>query len=44
MDNILVLDSGKIVESGNSKELNENKGLFRELLNIQKILPGSSNV
>ncbi len=43
MDNILVLDSGKIVESGNSKELNENKGLFRELLNIQKILPGNSN-
>ena len=44
MDNILVLDSGKIVESGNSKELKEKKGLFRELLNIQKILPGSSNV
>jgi len=44
MDNILVLDSGKIVESGNSRELKEKKGLFRELLNIQKILPGSSNV
>ena len=44
MDNILVLDSGKIVESGNSKELKEKKGLFSELLNIQKILPGSSNV
>ena len=44
MDNILVLDSGKIVESGNSRELKEKEGLFRELLNIQKILPGSSNV
>ena len=44
MDNILVLDSGKIVESGNSRELKDKKGLFRELLNIQKILPGSSNV
>ena len=44
MDNILVLDSGKIVESGNSKELKEKKGLFSELLNIQKLLPGSSNV
>ena len=43
MDKILVLDSGEIVEDGSSEELSKNKSLFKELLNIQKILPGESN-
>lgn len=35
-DRIYVLDSGKVVESGNHKELLKKKGLYYELYNIQK--------
>jgi len=35
-DKIYVLDGGKVVESGNHKELIKNKGLYYELYNIQK--------
>ena len=34
-DNIIVLDSGKVVESGNHKELIEKKGAYYDLINNQ---------
>lgn len=39
LDNILVLDKGSIVESGNAENLIRNEGLFLDLMNVQKILP-----
>ena len=44
LDKIIVLDSGNIVEMGKSSDLIKNNNLFNQLLSIQKILPGSSNV
>ena len=38
-DKILVLDKGQLVESGDSSNLIKNKGLFDNLLKIQKTLP-----
>jgi ATP-binding cassette subfamily B multidrug efflux pump len=34
-DNILVLDHGKIVESGNHQELLKQNGLYRKLYQLQ---------
>ena len=39
LDNILVLDKGSIVESGDADNLIKNEGLFLDLMNVQKILP-----
>ena len=39
LDNILVLDKGSIVESGDADNLIRNEGLFLDLMNVQKILP-----
>ena len=39
-DEIIVLDSGEIVQKGSSKSLEEQEGLFKDLLAIQRILPG----
>ena len=39
LDNILVLDKGSIVESGDAANLIKNEGLFLDLMNVQKILP-----
>ena len=41
-ENILVLDNGKIVQSGNSNHLERNEGLFKDLIKIQKILPSEN--
>ncbi|NSW88705.1 ABC transporter ATP-binding protein [bacterium] len=38
-DNILVLNNGSIIESGNVETLIENNGLFTDLLNVQRVLP-----
>jgi len=38
-DNILVLNNGVIVESGNSDDLLKVDGLFSDLLKVQKMLP-----
>ena len=38
-DNILVLNNGSIIESGNVETLIENNGLFADLLNVQRVLP-----
>ena len=38
-DNILVLNNGLIVESGDSNYLSKNNGLFSDLLSVQRILP-----
>ena len=38
-DNILVLNNGVIVESGNSDDLLKVDGLFADLLKVQKMLP-----
>ena len=39
-DQIIVLDKGKIVESGNHESLIENRGLYEHLWNIQQITVG----
>ena len=38
-DNILVLNNGSIVESGNADSLIKHNGLFADLLNVQRVLP-----
>ena len=40
-DEIIVLDSGEIVQRGSSKSLEKQDGLFKDLLAIQRILPGA---
>jgi len=41
-ENILVLDNGEIIQSGNSNHLENDEGLFKDLVKIQKILPSEN--